>query len=119
MPVMPISSVSRRLLKQFALLTVIGNWLGNQAWTNALEWPGQKDFNKAEIKDLKIASDKSYGKVKSSGNFTFMQIYGAGHMVPMGKSIRLPFWHQKLSLTLDQPEASLDFLNNWLAGKWY
>lgn len=48
----------------------ICNWLGNQAWTNALEWPGQKDYNKAEIKDLTLGKDK-YGKVKSSGNFTW------------------------------------------------
>ncbi|CRK32628.1 hypothetical protein BN1708_016121, partial [Verticillium longisporum] len=75
----------------------ICNWLGNRAWTEALEWPGQKGFNKADIKSLTVADDKKgkeYGKVKSSGNFTFMQIYGAGHMVPM-----------------DQPESSSDFFN--------
>lgn len=80
----------------------ICNWLGNQAWTEALEWPGKKAFNDADIVDLKAGDDKdSYGKVKSSGNFTFMQIYQAGHMVPM-----------------DQPEASLDFLNRWIGGEW-
>jgi cathepsin A (carboxypeptidase C) len=31
-----------------------------------------------------------------------MQIFGAGHMVPM-----------------DQPEASLDFLNRWVGGEWF
>jgi cathepsin A (carboxypeptidase C) len=81
----------------------ICNWLGNRAWTEALEWPGQKAFNKAEVKDLKLAgASEEYGKVKSSGNFTFMQIYQAGHMVPM-----------------DQPENSLDFLNRWLNGEWF
>ncbi|EGY14594.1 carboxypeptidase Y [Verticillium dahliae VdLs.17] len=82
----------------------ICNWLGNRAWTEALEWPGQKGFNKADIKSLTVADDKKgkeYGKVKSSGNFTFMQIYGAGHMVPM-----------------DQPESSSDFFNRWLSGEW-
>jgi len=48
-----------------------------------------------------ITSAKAYGKIKSSGNFTFMQIYQAGHMVPM-----------------DQPENSLDFFNRWLGGEW-
>jgi cathepsin A (carboxypeptidase C) len=82
----------------------ICNWLGNQAWTEALVWPGQKAFNKAEIKNLQIPGAQSpaeYGKVKSSGNFTFMRIYQAGHMVPM-----------------NQPEASVDFLNRWLGGEW-
>merc|ERR1711964_549889 len=43
-----------------------------------------------------------YGKIKNSGNFTFLQIFGAGHMVPM-----------------DEPEASLDFLNRWVGGEWF
>jgi len=55
----------------------------------------------AEMKDLK-ANGKKTGTVKSSGNFTFMDIFGAGHMVPM-----------------DQPEASIDFLNRWLGGEWF
>jgi cathepsin A (carboxypeptidase C) len=83
----------------------ICNWLGNQAWTNALEWPGQKAFNRAEITSLSLDGSKAtkeYGKIKTSGNFTFMQIYGAGHMVPM-----------------DQPENSLDFFNRWLGGEWF
>ncbi|KAH6888705.1 Alpha/Beta hydrolase protein [Thelonectria olida] len=81
----------------------ICNWLGNQAWTDALEWPGQKKFQNAKLESLKIdESSKEYGKVKTSGNFTFMQIYGAGHMVPM-----------------DQPESSIDFFNRWLGGEWF
>jgi cathepsin A (carboxypeptidase C) len=97
------------LLEEIPVLIYAGdadyicNWLGNQAWTEALEWPGKKDFNAAKIKDLKLAgAEKEYGKVKASGNFTFMQVYQAGHMVPM-----------------DQPENSLDFLNRWLSGEWF
>ncbi|KAL5612799.1 hypothetical protein BROUX41_004117 [Berkeleyomyces rouxiae] len=78
----------------------ICNWLGNQAWTNELEWPGHKAFSSAKLQSLNLGSEK-YGRVKSSGNLTFMQIFGAGHMVPM-----------------DQPENSLDFYNRWLAGEW-
>ena len=96
------------ILEQIPVLIYAGdadficNWLGNQAWTEALEWPGQKDFNKADIKDIKLDSGDKYGKIKNSGNFTFLQIFGAGHMVPM-----------------DQPEASLDFLNRWVGGEWF
>jgi cathepsin A (carboxypeptidase C) len=97
----------------------ICNWLGNRAWADSLEWPGQTAFNNATTKALKVAGSKSaeadsdalvdaygkkvgYGTVKASGNFTFMRIYEAGHMVPY-----------------DQPEASLDMLNRWIGGEWF
>lgn len=108
----PFHRLVPKILEEIPVLIYAGdadficNWLGNRAWTEALEWPGKKDFNRADVEDLYLASadskkDKEYGKVKSSGNFTFMQIYGAGHMVPM-----------------DQPENSLDFFNRWLGGEW-
>lgn len=95
------------LIKQIPVLIYAGdadyicNWLGNQAWTDALEWPGHKDFSGTDLKGLTL-DDEEYGQVKSSGNFTFMRIYQAGHMVPF-----------------NQPEASLDFFNRWLSGEWY
>ncbi|KAK3939928.1 putative carboxypeptidase Y precursor [Diplogelasinospora grovesii] len=105
----PFHKLVPSLLEQIPVLIYAGdadyicNWLGNQAWTEALEWPGQKDFNKASKEDLKLAgADKEYGKVKASGNFTYMRVYSAGHMVPM-----------------DQPENSLDFFNRWLGGEWF
>ncbi|OBR13777.1 Serine carboxypeptidase [Colletotrichum higginsianum IMI 349063] len=103
----PFHRIVPKLLEKIPVLIYAGdadyicNWLGNRAWTEALEWPGQKGFNKAEVKGLSVGKSKEYGKVKSSGNFTFMQLYGAGHMVPM-----------------DQPEASSDFFNRWLGGEW-
>lgn len=104
----PFHRLIPSILEQIPVLIYAGdadficNWLGNQAWTDALEWPGQKSFNKAEIEDLKLENGDKTGKFKTSGNFTFMQIFGAGHMVPM-----------------DQPKASLDFLNRWIGGEWY
>ena len=83
----------------------ICNWLGNYAWTDALEWPGHKDFSASKMNALTLDGEKDgkkYGNFKSSGNFTFMQIFEAGHMVPY-----------------DQPEASLDFFNRWLAKEWF
>jgi cathepsin A (carboxypeptidase C) len=80
----------------------ICNWLGNKAWTEALEWPGQKGYVAAPFDPLKLAaSGKEVGHVKSSGNFTFIQLHAGGHMVPY-----------------DQPESSLDMLNRWLSGEW-
>ncbi|OCK92170.1 uncharacterized protein K441DRAFT_614943 [Cenococcum geophilum 1.58] len=81
----------------------ICNWLGNQAWAEALEWPGQKAYNKVKMSDLLLSDDHSkIGEVKSSGNFTFLRLHAAGHMVPH-----------------DQPVASLDMLNRWLSGEWF
>jgi len=83
----------------------ICNWLGNKAWSEALDWPGHKKFAAAEMEGLHIDGDsdaRKIGEVKTSGNFTYMRIYGAGHMVP-----------------LDQPESSLEFYNRWLAKEWF
>lgn len=80
----------------------ICNWLGNQAWTEALEWPGQEAYNKIDLEPLKLGAEgKKIGEVKSSGNLTFVRLHAAGHMVP-----------------LDQPEASLEFFNRWIYGEW-
>ena len=87
----------------------ICNWLGNQAWAEALDWPGKKAYNDAKLHDLTLsaaydehAAGTKTGQVKSAANFTYIRIHAAGHMVP-----------------LDQPEASLDMLNRWLDGEWF
>lgn len=107
----PFHRLVPKLLEQIPVLIYAGdadyicNWLGNQGWTEALEWPGKKDFNRADVQSLTLpgaSSKDEYGKVKASGNFSFMRIYGAGHMVPY-----------------DQPEPSLDFFNRWLGGEWF
>jgi len=79
----------------------ICNWLGNKHWTLAMEWPHKADFNKAEDKpytgreELGLAAA---GRLRTSNGFSFMQIYQAGHMVPM-----------------DQPEIALDMLDGFLS----
>lgn len=96
------------LLTQIPILVYAGdadficNWLGNLAWTEALEWPGQKAYNKAPMETLTLESKaESIGSVKSSGNFTFIRLHAGGHMVPH-----------------DQPAASLDMVNRWISGEW-
>ncbi|KAJ5902759.1 carboxypeptidase Y precursor [Penicillium taxi] len=100
------------ILEQIPVLIYAGdadficNWLGNKAWTEALEWPGKAKYAAAKLEDLNIEQNENKGKkigeVKSHGNFTFMRIFGGGHMVPM-----------------DQPESSLEFFNRWLGGEWF
>lgn len=107
----PFHRLVPSLLEKMPVLVYAGdadficNWLGNQAWAEALEWSGHKKFAAAEMKDLRIdqvgGQGRKIGEVKSHGNFTFMQIHAAGHMVP-----------------LDQPESSLEFFNRWLAKEW-
>ncbi|KAI5284915.1 hypothetical protein KEM54_000962 [Ascosphaera aggregata] len=98
------------ILEQIPVLIYAGdadficNWLGNKAWSDALQWPGHKEYAATELQNLTSVTygPKEIGQVKSSGNFTFMRLYGGGHMVPM-----------------DQPEASLEFFNRWLGGEWW
>lgn len=101
----PFHRLVPSLLEQIPVLIYAGdadficNWLGNLAWTEALEWPGQKAYKKAPLETLTTDLGGKSGNVKSSGNFTFVQIHAAGHMVPY-----------------DQPLNSLDMFNRWLQG---
>lgn len=106
---LPIHRSIPKILEQIPVLIYAGdadficNWLGNRAWTNALEWPGKDAFSKAKVQPLRSATGKAdYGNVKTAKNFAFMQIYQAGHMVPA-----------------DQPEPAVDMFNRWISGEWF
>ncbi|KAJ1921986.1 hypothetical protein H4219_000333 [Mycoemilia scoparia] len=77
----------------------ICNWYGNKAWSLELPWEGKADFNAA--KDLPWKNgNKDAGEVRSHGPFTFLRVFGAGHMVPY-----------------DQGPNALDMINRWISGK--
>merc|ERR1712039_606324 len=76
----------------------ICNWLGNEKWTLALDWPHKDQFNAAG-KTPFVMTGKEVGELRSVENFHFLRVYQAGHMVPM-----------------DQPEAALGMLNALLDG---
>jgi cathepsin A (carboxypeptidase C) len=82
-----------------AQMDYICNYQGNKAWTLQLPWTGQTAFQKAEDTPWMVRGKKS-GLVRSAGGLTFLQVAEAGHMVP-----------------LDQPEASLAMLNQFLSGE--
>jgi len=65
----------------------------------ALEWEGQEQFNQADDKPWNLSTGKQAGRLRSHKNLKFLQVYDAGHMVPM-----------------DQPQAASEMLNAWLDG---
>ena len=71
----------------------ICNWLGNKAWSLALEWPGKASFNAANDAPWWVNME-SAGRIRTvTGNnntllFSFVQVHDAGHMVPMNQPQR-------------------------------
>ena len=78
----------------------ICNWIGNKAWTVAMEWPHKADFNAATDEPWMAGGSKEAGKLRSANGFSFLQVYDAGHMVP-----------------LDQPENALAMANAFMRNK--
>ena len=81
--------------------------MGNKAWTKALQWSGQDSFITAEDQDWKYGDSATKGGLVRSasaatgtGSLTFLQVFEAGHMVPM-----------------DQPEAALSLFNGFIQNK--
>ena len=73
----------------------ICNYMGNKAWTLALEWKYQTEFQYA--KDMEWGNES--GLVRSSHGLTFLQVYNAGHMVPT-----------------DQPVVALKMITQFMSG---
>merc|ERR1712157_339741 len=64
----------------------ICNWIGNKAWTMALEWSGKEAFNAASDREVVLRGDgESVGEARYADNFSFFRIYDAGHLAPMDK----------------------------------
>jgi cathepsin A (carboxypeptidase C) len=77
----------------------ICNWLGNKHWTLEMEWPNKEAYNAAADKPYTL-NGKEVGRIRTANGFSFVQVYQAGHMVPM-----------------DQPEVALDMINNFIFTK--
>jgi cathepsin A (carboxypeptidase C) len=79
----------------------ICNWLGNQAWTKALDWEYSLEFNAATPTNVTFGNSTTpAGQLTSAYGFNFFRVFDAGHMVPR-----------------DQPEAALNMLNAFTSGK--
>jgi cathepsin A (carboxypeptidase C) len=77
----------------------ICNWMGNKAWTLALDWSGKDAFNAEGDHDW-LVNGQPAGQARTADGFTFLRVFNAGHMVPM-----------------DQPEAALSMLTTYLSRK--
>jgi cathepsin A (carboxypeptidase C) len=73
------------------------NWIGDKAWTLALDWPGKDSFNNLTDVPYKGADGNIAWYSRTFQGFTFMRVHDAGHMVP-----------------LDQPLNALDMLDKFL-----
>ncbi|KAG7445425.1 alpha/beta-hydrolase [Guyanagaster necrorhizus] len=58
----------------------ICNWVGNERWTIALGWSGQREFAREELKEWYV-DEKHAGKMRSAKGLTFATIDGAGQML--------------------------------------
>ena len=58
----------------------ICNWVGNEKWTLEMPWSGQKAFTEAPFEEWMVEGSVA-GRVRTSGNFTFATVFGAGHLV--------------------------------------
>ncbi|KAJ7025527.1 serine carboxypeptidase [Mycena alexandri] len=75
------------------------NWVGNEAWTLALEWTGHAEFSSQPLREWTV-DGKRAGKTRSAKGLTFATVDAAGHMVPY-----------------DKPKESLQMVNRWIAGE--
>ncbi|GAB5359215.1 hypothetical protein AAMO2058_000525200 [Amorphochlora amoebiformis] len=76
----------------------ICNWMGNDAWTRTLLWPGSIAFNLAENKTWLTSDGEEAGSYRSAQGLTFLKVKGAGHLVPH-----------------DQPKAALDMVGKHIS----
>ncbi len=65
----------------------ICNYVGGSEWTNATKWKNQDQFQKASLVPWKVADGTVLGQVKSGGGLSFLQVEGAGHLVPMDQPL--------------------------------
>jgi len=95
--------VAKMLERGVAVLAYSGDtdlmvdWLGTKSWMTYLSWSGAKGFAQVTEQPF-VVGRKAQGRFRSFGGFTFLQIFNAGHMVPM-----------------DQPEAALGMVMEFVS----
>ncbi|SGZ24162.1 BQ5605_C023g09710 [Microbotryum silenes-dioicae] len=77
----------------------ICNYLGVRNWTTAMKWSGQDQYSKAPFHEFRMPNGTVVGLTKSSGPLTYLEVEGAGHMVPR-----------------DKPDEALEMIKTWIRG---
>jgi carboxypeptidase C (cathepsin A) len=97
----PLLEAGIRVLIYAGDADFICNWMGNKAWVEALPWAGHAAFAAADDHDWNVGGAKAgtARSATSTGTLTFLQVNGAGHMVPM-----------------DQPVNALAMVNTFTSG---
>jgi cathepsin A (carboxypeptidase C) len=95
----PMLEAGKKVLIYAGDADFVCNYMGNKKWTLALPWTGKDAFNAAEDMPWSVDGVQK-GLLRSANNFHFLQVFKAGHMVPM-----------------DQPRASQDMLNRFVQNK--
>ncbi|KAJ7144487.1 serine carboxypeptidase [Mycena epipterygia] len=75
------------------------NWIGNEAWTLALEWSGHTEFVAQPLREWTVGGERA-GRTRGDKGLTFATVDAAGHMAPY-----------------DKPKESLEMVNRWIAGQ--
>jgi len=95
----PLLKNGARVLLYAGDVDFICNWMGNKAWSLAMDWKHKKAFNDAPDREWKV-NGKSLGQERNANGLTFLRIHKAGHMVPQ-----------------DQPAAAMEMVNSFIAGE--
>ncbi|KAG2734495.1 hypothetical protein G9P44_002501 [Scheffersomyces stipitis] len=62
-------------------LDIICNYMGTESFIKKMTWGGSKGFSSQDTTDW-IYDSKTAGYIKSERNLTFVNVFGASHMVP-------------------------------------
>ncbi|KAF5741608.1 Serine carboxypeptidase-like 48 [Tripterygium wilfordii] len=78
---------------------VICNYVGNLKWVIEMAWHGKEEFLKPQSLVSFSIDGIEMGALRSHGPLSFLEVHGAGHMVPM-----------------DQPKTALHMIQRWMHG---
>ncbi|KAG7389969.1 hypothetical protein PHYPSEUDO_009227 [Phytophthora pseudosyringae] len=76
---------------------LVCNWYGGLAWTRALQWPHQQEFQAAEEHAFEVDARDAGSVWTYAKRLTFLRVFNAGHLAPM-----------------DQPQVALEMINRFL-----
>lgn len=82
----PLLAAGVRVLIYAGDADFVCNWMGNKAWVTELSWPGKAAFGAAPDLDWVVDGAKA-GKLRRASGLSFLQVFGAGHMVPMDQPV--------------------------------